>query len=148
MKALILILLISTFLQTTIWPLEFALIIILIRAAIKPGPENLYLSFGFGVLLAHLLLLPLGSLSLLYLVLVMSISLILKRWHSEHPLILILLVLSGLLINDLAFSVIIKSWNVSFAKLAVEAFLILPIYIMVKFLEERFIVKSEIKLKF
>lgn len=148
MKALIFILLISTFLQTTIWSLELTLIIILIRAAIKPEKENLYLSFGFGLLLAHLLLLPWGSLSLLYLILVAAVSLIFKRWHLEHPLILILLVLSGILVDALVVSALIKSWDISFFKLLSEFLLILPIYIMVKFLEERFTVKSEIKLKF
>ncbi len=148
MKALILILLISAFLQTTILSVELILMIILIRAIIKPGSENLYLGFGLGLLLAHLLLLPWGSLSLLYLLLIMTISLISKRWHLEHPLILILLVLSGLLVSDLAVSLIIKSWNLSLTKVLAEAILILPIYTMVRFLEEKFVVKSEIKLKF
>ncbi len=148
MKALILILLISAFLQTTILSVELILMIILIRAIIKPGSENLYLGFGLGLLLAHLLLLPWGSLSLLYLLLIMTISLISKRWHLEHPLILILLVLSGLLVSDLAVSLIIKSWNLSLTKVLAEAILILPIYTMVRFLEEKFVVKPEIKLKF
>lgn len=148
MKALILILLISAFLQTTILSVELTLIIILIRTIIKPGSENFYLSFGLGILLAHLLLLPLGSLSLLYLLLVVAVSLISKRWHLEYPLILILLVLLGLLVNDLVISLIIKSWNLSLTKLLVEAVLVLPIYIVAKFLEEKFVIKSEIKLKF
>lgn len=148
MKGIILILLISAFLQTTILSWELGLMVILIRGVVKPGPENLYLAFAFGLLLAHLNMLPLGLWSLLYLLLVTAETLIFKRWHIEHPLMLILLVVSGLLINDLIVSVMLKSFNVSVTKLLAEGLLILPIYIAVKFLEERLIVKSEIKLKF
>lgn len=146
MKALIIVLIIASFLQATILPLDLVLIILICRAFIKSGKSNLYLSFAFGFFLSHLTLSPLGLQSIIFLILVTLTESISKSRLSENPLSLIPICFVAILINQVTLSVFTQHALALTPKIY-EAFLALPIFYLVRYWEERFIVRKEIRLK-
>lgn len=142
MKTIIAILIFLALIQASVWPLHFGLILILTRAFIRQDSSNLFLAFGFGILYSFLNQLPLGLASLVFLFLVELVYLWSKTTFS-HNLWTILPVIGILLgIADLAIGI-----SFSLSKILIEVALTLPVYLVVRFWEERFIVRRDIKLK-
>lgn len=148
MKTLILILIVASFLQTTILPMDLVLLILICRAYIRSGSENLYLAFAFGLLNAHLNLTSLGLTSLIYLLAVTFTEGLSKLRLAGHPLLIVPLSLSMLSVNQIVSVYLAggQAWQLS--KVIMPAVLSLPIFYLVKIWEERFVVKKEIKLRF
>lgn len=139
MKTLVIILIIATFLQTTILPIDLVLLILICRAYIKSEKANLYLGFAFGLLVSHLNLTSLGLQSLAYIAFVAATESLSKLRLAGNPLLIVpitLVFLSMLSYNTLDFS-----------KVIFTSILSLPILYLIRFWEERFIVRKEIKLR-
>lgn len=139
MKTLIIILAVAAFLQTTILPIDLVLLILICRAYIKSEKSNLYLGFAFGLLVSHLNLTSLGLQSLAYIAFVAATESLSKLRLAGNPLLIVpitLVFLSMLNYNTLEFS-----------KVIFTSFLSLPILYLIRFWEERFIVRKEIRLK-
>lgn len=138
MKTLIVILIIASFLQTTILPIDLVLLILICRAYIKLGKSNLYLASVFGLLISHLNLGIWGLQSITFLTIIQATQMLSKSRLAGNPLLIIPISLFLLSINQMAFN---------FPKLFIEAFLALPILYIVRLWEERFVVQKGIKLK-
>lgn len=148
MRLLVAILIIAAFLQTTFLPLNLVLLILILRSYIKVDKQNLILAFGFGILISLLEQNPLGIHSIIYLFLVQLTHLLAKTPISRNllgvvPLTLVLLTIDHLLTSFASGQTI----QIVPAQLLVESILSLPIYIVLRVWEERFIVKPDIKLK-
>lgn len=141
MKTLIVLLIIISFIQTTVMPLDLVLIILICRSYLKASDSNLFLSFAFGLLIGHLNLTPLGIESIIYLCLVQITQVLSKTRLAGNSLLIIPLSLILLSINHLALN------NFTLPKVILESLLSLPILYIVRIWEERFIVRKEIKLR-
>lgn len=139
MKTLILILIILSFIQTTILPLNLVLIILIVRSLIRPEKNNLLLAFGFGLLLSHLNLQPLGFQSLIYLTSTQLTQILSKSRFSANPLLVVPL--------TVVFSTFSLMTIQLVPQVLIESFLALPIFYILRLWEERFIVRKEIKLR-
>jgi hypothetical protein len=147
MLALIIFLILISFVEASIWSINLLLMIILLRAYIRVGVENLYLAFGFGLLLSFLEHTPMGLYSLLFIALVTLIHMISKAPLSKNLFTVVPSILITLVIGDYVLSIIRHvSWQM-WPQVLYEAILILPIYIVLKLWEERFVVKKGVKLK-
>ncbi len=146
MKTLIVILIITAFLQTTIVPIDLVLLILICRAYMKSGKENLYLAFAFGILTAHLNLTHLGLTSLIYLTAVWVTQILSKRPLAGNPLLIVPISLILLLFNQIANSYI-SHQTLEVPKVIIPTLLSLPLLYVIKLWEERFIVQKEIKLR-
>src|SRR3989344_6235415 len=104
MKALTIVLIIATFLQGTILPVNVVLLILICRSFIRSGKSNLYLAFGFGLFLSLLTLSPMGLQSLIFLILVQITESISKSRLSENPFSLIPICLLAILVNQITIS--------------------------------------------
>jgi len=146
-KTLIVILIIASFLESAILPLNLVLIILIARALIRPEKDNLYLSFAFGLLISHLSLKPLGSISLIYLILILITESLSKVRLAAHPLLIV--PLSFLLLSlNLVIGALITHQSVHLMpQVFIESILSLPIFYFLRIWEERFIVRKEVKLK-
>lgn len=141
MKTIIAVLIFLSFLQTSVLPLNLVLIVVLVRSFVKVDSANLILAFVFGMLLSHLQNQPAGLQSLVNIILVEAVYLW-KRTPFSHSIWTILPVVGVLLVlSDIGNGIL--NWP----KIILEIILILPIYLTVRFWEERFIVRREIKLK-
>lgn len=138
MKTLVAVLIISSFIQSTILPLDLVLIILICRSYIRSDKSNLFLAFGFGLLDAHLNLTPLGLQSLVNLLVVAVTAYFSKSRLAGNSLLIIPLSLVLLLIN--------QSLKPS-PKIFIEAAFSLPMLYLIRWWEERFIVQKEIKLR-
>lgn len=147
MKTLIFILIIASFIQSTIIPIDLVLIILICRSYIKADKANLFLAFGFGLFNAHLNLSILGLHSLIYLILVAITESLSKSRLSGNSFLIMPLSLFLFFINQTAVSFFIHESIQLSLKIFVEAFLSLPILYLVRFWEERFIVHKGIKLR-
>lgn len=147
MKTLIIVLILISFLQATIMPIELVLLILICRSYIKEDKANLYLAFAFGLLTSHLTLTPLGLNSLIFLILVQITQVLSKTRLAGNSLLIIPLTLILLSVNQLVTSLIIQQTFFLSPKILLESFLSLPILYVVRLWEERFVVRKEIKLK-
>ncbi len=146
MKTLIFILTLLSFLQATVIPLDLVLIFLMSRAMVLQDKENLYFAFGFGLLISFLTNTPLGFYSLLYLCLVQLVSMVNKMPITGHFLVVVPITFVGLCIKNLALDLVLKEsfmiWPV-----IIGTIVSLLIYFGVKFWEERFIIKHDVRLK-
>lgn len=148
MQILVLTLILLSFLEATIIPLNLVLIVLIARAFIKEEKENLYLAFVFGLLLSHLNLMPLGILSIIYLVIIKLVHLLSHTRLAKHFLLIIPLSLSMLGLEHILISLIFNKTIYLSWVLLVEAAITLPTFFVLRVWEERFIPKKEIKLKY
>lgn len=139
MKTLIVILIIASFLETTVLPVNLVLIILICRAYLKTDRVNLYLAFGFGLLIAHLNLSNLGVGVLTYLFAVAIVQALSKLRLASNPLLIV--PISFIILSFSQFA----SWEL--LNILICSFFALPIFYLLRFWEERFIVQKEIKLK-
>lgn len=146
MKTLIIILIIAAFLQTTILPIDLVLLILICRAYIKSEKSNLYLTFAFGLLTAHLNLTSLGLQSLLYLTIIGATQILSKSRLAGNPLLIVPVSLIFLFFHQITLSYI-SHQALDPSKVLFASFLSLPILYLLRIWEERFIVRKEIKLK-
>lgn len=147
MKILIVILILASFLQTTLIPVDLVLIILICRAYIKVSKSNLILSFIFGSFVSHLSLNNLGFGSLIYLFAVQITQILSKTRLAGNSLLIIpitfVLLTFSQIINSLFLN---QSFNL-FPKVLIESLISLPILYFLRIWEERFFVRGDIKLK-
>lgn len=136
MRTLIIVLIIASFLQSTILPLDLVLIILICRAFIRTGKSNLYLAFTFGLLNSHLSLTPAGLQSIIFLIMLQLTQILSKSRLSQNALLIVPICFVAILVNQTVVSTNIYGGFLSF-----------PIFYLVRFWEERFVVRKEIRLK-
>lgn len=147
MKTLIIILILLSFLQATLIPLDLVLMVLILRAYLVTEKANLYLGFGFGFLLSILSNTILGLHSLILVILIEATHLLKKTPISDNYLVVIPLILITSIIYTAFLSLILQQQLILWPKVAAEAILALPVFLGLKFWEERFVVKEKIKLK-
>lgn len=146
MKTLIIILILFSFLQATILPLDLVLIVIILRAYLRDDSTDLFLGFGVGLLISLLTFSPLGFLSLIYLSLVQVARMSTKTNFSHHILTVVPLIFILLSAKELILGVFLQASTQIWPKVILESLLALPLYILLRFWEERFSVR-DIKLR-
>lgn len=147
MKTLIFILVIASFLQSTILPIDLVLLILLCRSYLQPDKSNLLLAFAFGLLDSHLTLNTIGFHSLIYLTLVGLTETLSKSRLAGNPILIIPLSFILISIYQITQSIITSQLIQLFPKSLLEAFISFPILYLIRLWEERFIVRKGIKLR-
>lgn len=148
MKTLVVILIIASFLQTAILPINLVLIILICRSYIKISKASLYLAFGFGLLISHLSLVNLGFYSVVYLFATQITESLSKVRLAGNSLLILPISFVLLTVSHILTSIFLHQSLQIFPKVIIESIISLPILIMVRIWEERFIVRGDIKLKF
>ncbi len=146
MKTLIVILIIASFIQTTILPIDLVSLVLICRSYLKSDQANLYLAFFFGIFISHLNLVSIGFQSLIYLSFVEATAILSKLRLAGNPLLIVPLTFFFVTFNQLASSILSHN-TFEFSKVILVSFLSLPILLLVRLWEERFIVRKEIKLR-
>lgn len=146
MIPLILTLILACFLQEAFLPFNLVLLIIIARSFVIDEKENYYLAFIFGLLLSFLAGYVLGILSIIYLIIVLVIHIFRRIQFVTHPVVVIPVAAVSLLVDALIRSLLLSS-SVNLLSLLPQILLIIPIYFLMFFWEERFIPKKDIKLK-
>lgn len=146
MTPLILTLILFCFLQEAFLSFNIVLLILICRAFIAPEKENYYLAFTFGLLLSFLAGYPLGILSVIYLLIILIISIFKKFQFTSHFLAIIPVTAFALILDAFIRSVFLSS-SINYWLIIPEIILVMPVYFLILFWEERFIPKKEIKLK-
>ncbi len=147
MKTIIAVLIIISFIQSAILPLDLVLIILICRSYTRTDKANLYLAFGFGLFNGHLNLTTMGLQSLLYLILVSVTESLSKSRLAGNSLLIIPLSLILVSLNQAVLSMAVGQTVALFPKNLLEAILSLPILYLVRIWEERFVVRAGIKLR-
>lgn len=135
MKTLTVTAIIISFLQTTVLPLDMALIILISRAYLRAQKSNLFLAFFLGFLISHLTLGPLGVKSMVYLTVVQITQVLSKSRLAGHPFLIVPL--------SFVFSLL----DGNFYLAVVASIFSLPIFYSLRLWEERFSSAKEIKLR-
>ena len=149
MKTLIIVLILTAFLQATIIPVDLVLLILILRAFVKSQNLNLVLSFGMGLLVSLLTFSLFGVYSLIYLFLIELVDIFIARTNLiDNILVVPILSFFTLISENLILSLFIhRSIELNLAAVLWGTVLSIPIYLILRFWEERFVVR-DIKLKF
>lgn len=134
------------FLQTTILPINLVLLVIVLRSFLTSEVENLYLAFGFGLLISHLNATPLGVQNLIYLALIIFARSIGRMPISSNILIVLPLIFISTIIDTFINSILLNQ-SFQIIQVMLPMILAIPIYIALRFWEERFIVSPQLRLK-
>ncbi|MCL5784509.1 MAG: hypothetical protein M1142_04120 [Patescibacteria group bacterium] len=143
---LVILLIFLSFLQATLLPFNLVLLVLISRSFLKEEKSNYWLAFSFGLLLSFLLNYPLGSLSILYLVEVAIIHFIRRAEFASHWLVVLPLSFVFLLADQFVQSKLL-GFSLNFWPLVPQVVLSVPIYLLIRFWEERFIPRADVKLK-
>lgn len=146
MTILIVTLLFFSFFQTALIPADLVLLILISRSFIVSDQSNYWIAFFFGLLVSLLLSQPLGVLSIIYLLVVKLVQLFKgvsfsSNWLMVLPLSFLLLLL------DKGLEFLIFHQTPSISSVLAQMLSVIPIYLLVRFWEERFIPKNDIRLK-
>jgi rod shape-determining protein MreD len=146
MKLIIILLVIACLIQTSFLPINLVLILLICRSLARQDKLNYFLAFFSGILLGILTPTNIGFYSLTFL-LAVFISEILHQTPISSNIFTVIPVtfILTLVIGGLEMLFLGQSLNLVTAILG--SLIALPIYIGVKFWEERFIVTPHMKLK-
>lgn len=142
MKAFIAVLILISFLQTTILSMDLVAAILMYRAFLGGQKNNLYLSFGFGLLVSHLSGVNLGVYSLYYVLLAELAMIFAKTPFFTHRIASFTLILISSILSRVSLGLIFSSTIVWWPNFLYEIAIFIPIFILIKFWEERFVIKS------
>lgn len=132
--------------QSSLVDLDLVAAFLIARSFTSYGESNMYLAFGFGLLTSLLTGGILGQSSLVYLVFVLITQFIKvlpvhANWLTILPLSL------GLFFLQQIFIYLIYQVSIDLKTVLIHSLLVLPIYVLLKFWEERFVAKEELKIK-
>lgn len=146
MRYFIFLLLLSAFLQTAFIPLNLCLLLMICRSYAIEERENYYLGFASGIFLSILTATNLGFWTFIFVLYVKIIHAIRRLPVTARGVTII--PVSFLLFSFSAFlEYLIMGVSFSFFSVLISSLLSLPIYLVIKIWEDRFIAKPEIKLK-
>lgn len=146
MRGLIIILVFACLIQSTFLPINLVLMILIIRSFIVDAKSNFYLAFIFGLVISLLQGQMMGFISLINLFSV-SLVTVLKRSQIVQNLITLMLAGVALLTIDNIIQSLIAQASLDFKLAIYQTIILIPMYLLVRFLEERFVVQKEIKLR-
>jgi hypothetical protein len=147
MKLTIFLLTLAVFIQTAFLPVNLVLIFLISRTLVIDNRSNLHLALYAGVLMGVLMSVNIGFYPLLFLVIVQWLNMLKKLAISNSLLIVPVLTFLSLLLIAISEQLFLKQ-SFNFMNIIVQSVLSLPIYILIRFWEERFIVAPPLKLKF
>ncbi|HLC87832.1 MAG TPA: hypothetical protein VJG66_02145 [Patescibacteria group bacterium] len=146
MKTFLLLLILSSFIQSAFLPFNLVLVLLVARSLAVEDRNNLVLAFAGGLALSFLTQTNLGYWPLVLVLTVKLTGMIKKLPLSFNPLIIFL---SGIVIVwavALTGSVFINE-KIQISNHLIESVLIVPVFYLVRAWEERFVVKGTIRLK-
>ena len=146
MKVLVAILIFLSFIQVSILPINFVLLVLLSRAFLRVDKANLYLGFAFGLLLSYLNGMSMGIYSIAFLNLIALTHALSKAPISKNVLTLIPLTLFSILLLESLSFLFGTTPDYSLSILWPLIFII-PVFILIKWLDERFVVEEQFRLK-
>lgn len=146
MKTFLLLLTLFAFLQSAFLPINLILVVMIARALVIEDRVNLLLAFLGGLILSFLSQVNLGYFPLVLIIVVKLVGLARKLPVSFNPLVVLLSGSIAIALVAISNSFFIHQ-NLTIWSHLVEALLVVPSYYLVQIWEERFIVKSHIKLK-
>lgn len=146
MRTIIAVLILAAFLQTTILPVNLVLLVLVLRSFLVSETSNLYLAFGFGLLISHLSSTPLGIQSIVYISMVIFTRALGRLPISNNILVVIPLTGFAALFDAGINALMMNASLQPVPAVLPPVILAIPLYIIIRFWEERFVV-SDIKLK-
>jgi hypothetical protein len=146
MKTLLLLITLFAFLQSAFLPVNLVMVILVARALVVPDRENLFLAFFGGIILSFLTQVNLGYFPLIF-ILVVKLGEFIKTFPVSFNIFMIFLSGSVLIAIVGGLNMLFISQNMSLYTHLVEAILVVPFYFVIKLWEERFVVKSHMKLR-
>lgn len=146
MRLFIFLLLLSAFLQTSFLQINLCLILLISRSFAYEESENYYAALFGGLLLGFLSTANLGFWPIVFLLVVKLAHLIRRLPITANFLTVIPASLLIILVSSYVESLSYKT-TINFVLIVLEAVLALPIYLLIRYWEERFVVKPELKLK-
>lgn len=135
-----------SFLQATVINLDLILLVLICRSLLMEDDKNYYLAFGVGLLFGFLTIQPLGLLSIFYLLVVFLIYLLKRTTLGTYWPVVIPLVIIFATIEQFLRKIFFDSF-VNFIPVIILTMLALPTYLLIRFWEERFIPRKDLKLK-
>lgn len=133
--------------QSTVLSVDLVLMILICRSYIRSDKSNLFLAFGFGLLISFLSLTTLGIHSLIYLFFVFLTQTLSRARLSGNLFLIIPLTFCLLSSSQLISFILFHQPLEIFPKIFLESIFSLPLLYLIKIWEERFVIQKGIKLR-
>lgn len=146
MKLFLFLLIIASFLQSSFLPMNLVLILIICRSYVVDETSNYLNAFIAGTFLGFLTTQNIGFWALILTIVVKIIHLSRKLPVSSNNFTIIPVAFVMILIVSLVEKLVFNL-PFNFLKILLESLLCLPTFILIRFWEERFVIRPEIKLK-
>lgn len=146
MRIFLLFLTLAAFLQSSFLGVNLVLLLIAARSLILKDQDNYLIAFISGIILGILLTQNLGFWALVFLLVVKLIQLIKELPFTSNIVTVLPIGFLVVLISSFLEQLFFKQ-SINFTKIIIETLVFLPIYILIKIWEERFVVKPVFKLK-
>lgn len=146
MRVYLIALILLALVQSSLLPVNLCLLFIIAKSFAKYGKENYYLGLLAGITLGILTTANLGFWALIFLMVVYTTHLVRKLPITANFLTILPvsfgIILIVTLVESFFLSQKINNWMI-----IIEPVLTLPLFILIKIWEERFVVRDDIKLK-
>lgn len=146
MRLFIVLLVLSAFVQSAFLPINLCLVLIISRSFVEERSSNLIASFLCGIFLGLLTVTNIGFWALTFLA-VSKIVHILRNLPLTNSPRLIAPIALVIIIAVSFLEQVFLGQKMNVLKIGFETLLTIPVYIFIRFWEERFVVKSPTRLK-
>ncbi|EKD91249.1 MAG: hypothetical protein ACD_30C00036G0003 [uncultured bacterium] len=146
MKTFLFILTLAALFQTTFLPVNLCLIIIITRSLAYEEPLNYYLALYAGIILGILSSTNLGIYGIIFLANVKLAHLLRKLPVTANVFTVVVISFVLFLLTAFLEMIFLKN-SINIQKILIESAISLPMFIIIRIWEERFIVRPNVKLK-
>lgn len=146
MRVYLLALILIALIQSSLLPINLCLCAIIAKSFASYGKENYYLALITGITLGILSTINLGFWALILLIVVWITHLVRKLPITTNYLTILPVSFGIILVVTLLESFFLNQ-KINYWIIIIESVLTLPLFVLIKIWEERFVVRDDIKLK-
>lgn len=146
MKTLLLLITLFAFLQSAFLGVNLVLVLLIARSLVVSDRDNLYMAFFGGLILSFLTQINLGYLPLVF-ILIVKLGEFIKTFPLSFNLLMIFVSGSVLIAIASGLNMIFIDQNLNLYIHLIETILVVLFYFVIKLWEERFVIKSHMKLR-
>lgn len=139
-------LILAAFFQAAFLPFDLVLLILISKSFAAGEKGDYWLAFVLGLFVSLLSVYTLGSLSIFYLVVIKIVHTVKKTHFASNWLVVLPLTFCLVLLTQLGKGLILGS-KINLFIILLQSILAVPIYLAVRFWEERFIPQPQVRLK-
>lgn len=146
MRLFIVLLVLSAFVQSAFLPVNLCLVLIISRSFVEERSSNLIASFLCGIFLGLLTATNIGFWAVTFLIVSKVLHILRNLPLTNNPRLIVPIALIVIVVVSFLEQIFLGQ-KINLLKIGVETLLTIPVFIFIRFWEDRFVVKAPTRLK-